>query len=163
MTPERWQKTEDIFHSAAALPAAERKAFLLEACANDEALLAEVERLLASHETASGFIEGSALEVAAGELAEARADAMQGKVVGRYQILRLISEGGMGEVYLAEDTALGRKVALKVLLPTYADKDRDSLRRFQQEARAASALSHPNTAHIYEIGESDGANFIAME
>src|SRR5438128_5466314 len=85
-----------------------------------------------------------------------------GTRLGRYEIHSKIGAGGMGEVYLAQDTKLERKVALKVLpveLATYQDR----MQRFTQEAKAAAALNHPNIAHIYEIGESDGTNFIAME
>src|SRR6266852_3189905 len=85
-----------------------------------------------------------------------------GTKLGRYEIRAKIGEGGMGEVYLAEDTQLHRKVALKIL-PTEVAANRDRMRRFNQEATAAAALNHPNIAHIYEIGESDGMNFIAME
>lgn len=145
------------------MPPANRSAFLNEAVADDPDLRSEIDGLLLSHERGADFIEIPALEVAASTLAEEQAQAVRGKVIGRYRILQSIGAGGMGEVYLAEDITLGRKVALKVLLPTYAEKDRDSLRRFQQEARAASSLSHPNTAHVYEIGEADGSNFIAME
>src|SRR5438552_1167389 len=85
-----------------------------------------------------------------------------GTKLGRYEILSKIGEGGMGEVYLAEDTQLHRKVALKVL-PADVAANKDRMRRFNQEATAAAALNHPNIAHIYEIGESQGTNFIAME
>src|SRR6202163_2020199 len=85
-----------------------------------------------------------------------------GTHLGRYEIRAKIGEGGMGEVYLAEDTQLHRKVALKIL-PAEVAANRDRMRRFNQEATAAAALNHPNIAHIYEIGESDGVNFIAME
>lgn len=145
------------------MPPANRSAFLDTFLADEPELRSEIELLLSSHEMGTDFIEKSALEVAASALAEEQCRAIRGKIIGRYRILESIGAGGMGEVYLAEDDSLGRKVALKVLLPAYAEKDRDSLRRFQQEARAASALSHPNTADIYEIGEADGINFIAME
>src|ERR1700675_1668954 len=84
------------------------------------------------------------------------------ETLAHYRMLSLLGAGGMGEVFLAEDTRLHRKVALKVLLPEVA-KDAERLARFVQEARAASALSHPNAAHIYEIGEADGAHYLAME
>jgi two-component system LytT family response regulator len=84
------------------------------------------------------------------------------ETLAHYRILSLLGKGGMGEVFLAEDTRLNRKVALKVLLPEVAE-DTEKLARFVQEARAASALSHPNAAHIYEIGEADGRHFLAME
>ena len=82
--------------------------------------------------------------------------------LGRYEIKTQLGAGGMGEVYLAQDTTLDRKVALKIL-PADLAANQDRMRRFVQEAKAAAALNHPNIAHIYEIGESDGTNFIAME
>src|ERR1700682_272532 len=82
--------------------------------------------------------------------------------VSHYRIVSKIAAGGMGEVYLAQDTKLDRKVALKIL-PADLAANQDRMRRFVQEAKAAAALNHPNIAHIYEIGESDGVNFIAME
>ena len=85
-----------------------------------------------------------------------------GEKLGRYEIRSKIGAGGMGEVYLAEDTRLHRKVALKIL-PTELAANKDRMRRFEQEARAAAALNHPNIAHIYEIGEGGGVNFMAME
>src|SRR5499427_9600105 len=85
-----------------------------------------------------------------------------GTKLGRYEIRSKIGEGGMGQVYLAEDTRLHRKVALKIL-PAELASNRDRMRRFEQEATAAAALNHPNIAHIYEIGESDNTHFIAME
>src|SRR5438132_7830707 len=87
---------------------------------------------------------------------------IQGKRLGRYEIRSQLGEGGMGEVYLALDTKLDRKVALKSL-PAEVASNQDRMRRFTQEAKAAAALNHPNIAHIYEIGESEGVNFIAME
>src|SRR5258707_11419589 len=85
-----------------------------------------------------------------------------GTKLGRYEIRSKIGEGGMGEVYLALDTKLDRKVALKIL-PAEVASHQDRMRRFVQEAKAAAALNHPHIAHIYEIGESDGTDFIAME
>src|SRR5881227_3610504 len=85
-----------------------------------------------------------------------------GTKLGRYEIRSQLGAGGMGEVYLAEDTSLHRKVALKIL-PADLASNQDRMRRFDQEATAAAALNHPNIAHIYEIGEADGVHFIAME
>src|SRR5437764_14632502 len=85
-----------------------------------------------------------------------------GTKLGRYEIRAKIGEGGMGEVYLAEDMQLRRRVALKIL-PREVASNKDRMRRFTQEAQAAAALNHPHIAHIYEIGEADGLHFIAME
>jgi serine/threonine protein kinase len=85
-----------------------------------------------------------------------------GTKLGRYEIRSKVGAGGMGEVYLAEDTRLHRKVALKIL-PTELAANKDRMRRFEQEAQAAAALNHPNIAHIYEIGEGGGVDFMAME
>src|SRR5436190_23845315 len=85
-----------------------------------------------------------------------------GTKLGRYEIRSKIGEGGMGEVYLAQDTKLDRKVALKIL-PAELAANRDRMERFVREAKSAAALNHPNIATIHEIGESDGVNFIAME
>src|ERR671932_380805 len=85
-----------------------------------------------------------------------------GTTLGRYRVASQIGEGGMGEVYLARDTQLERDVALKILPPELAAHG-ERMSRFRQEARAAAALNHPAIAHIYEIGEANGVNFIALE
>jgi eukaryotic-like serine/threonine-protein kinase len=87
---------------------------------------------------------------------------MQGTKLGRYEVCSKIGEGGMGEVYLAQDTKLDRKVGLKIL-PADVASNRDRMERFTREAKSAAALNHPNIAHMYEIGESEGTHFIAME
>ena len=138
----------------------ERAAFLDRACAGDEELRREVESLIASHEQASNFIATPALAVAAGLLA--RRDSLVGQTVAHYRVLSLVGEGGMGEVYLAEDTRLGRRVALKLLSAAFTNDD-DRMRRFMQEARAASALNHPNILTVHEIGRANGVDFIATE
>ncbi len=159
--PERWQRVKEIFQGALERKGAEREAFLAECC--DADLRAEVESLLRSYEVAGSFMESPAVAQAADSLAGAAQKLSAGQRVKHYQIVNLIGEGGMGEVYLATDTILGRRVALKVL-PTFVRNDSDRLRRFTQEARAASRLSHPNVCVVHEIGETDdGRPFIAME
>src|SRR5207253_4830682 len=162
MKPERWQKVEELYHAALERPAESRADFLSAACGDDEDLHREVESLLALQSKAENFIEKPALEVAAKAVAEDSDTSVIGKQIGNYQILSLLGQGGMGEVYLAEDAKLGRKVALK-FLPSYSAANRDRLRRFEQEARSASALNHPNILTIHEIGETDGRRFIATE
>jgi serine/threonine protein kinase/Tol biopolymer transport system component len=163
MTPERWQRVEDLFQAARNRTSADgRAAFLDGVCAGDAELRAEVEGLLDAEDSAGSFINTSAMRVAAGMIADERAAEMLGQSVAHYKILSPLGAGGMGEIYLAEDAELGRKVALK-FLPDYAIVDDERVRRFRQEARVASALSHPNIAHIYEIGEWNGAAFIALE
>src|SRR5205809_960900 len=166
MMPERWQQLDRLFHSALERAPEERAAFLDQACAGDQQLRKEVEVLIAAHERAGSFIEKPALEVEAWSLANRRGDAgnepMLGKTVGRYRVLAPLGAGGMGEVYLAQDTVLGRKVALK-LLPAYFTKDPERLRRFEQEARSASALNHPNIVTVHEIGQDGAFHFITQE
>jgi serine/threonine protein kinase len=137
-------------------------AFLAEACAGDFTLRGEVESLLRCDARAEYFVEAPALEVAAQLRAEEQAQSMIGRQLGHYQILSLLGVGGMGEVYLAKDTKLARKVALK-LLPAEVTQDTGRLRRFIREARAASALNHPNIITIHEVSEADGAHFIVTE
>jgi serine/threonine-protein kinase len=162
MTPERYQQVEQLYQETLARPAGERAAFLEMACADDEALRREVESLLAAYEQAGSFLETPPDQVAAEMLAAEKARSMAGRMLGHYQVRSLLGTGGMGEIYLAQDLRLGRPVALK-LLPAHFTGDADRMRRFVQEAKAASALSHPNVAHIYEIGEAEGVHFIAME
>lgn len=162
MTPERWQKVKEIFNSAIQYGPAERGAFLSGACSGDDALRSEVESLMASHEKTGNFIEVSTYQAAAESLVKEEAELKPGQTIGSYEILSFISRGGMGEVYLAQDPRLGRKVALK-LLPASFTKEVDRLRRFEQEARAASALNHPNIITIYEIQQAGSSHVIATE
>ncbi len=162
MKPERWQEIKQLCHSALQHTASERATFLDQACAGDEALLRDVEALLAQEKQAEHFMEAPALEVAAQEMAEDKFPSFVGKQVSHYQILSRLGAGGMGEVYLARDTRLDRIVALKIL-PADVGADQDHMRRFVQEAKAASAINHPNVATVYDIGEGDGISFIVME
>ncbi|HET6851173.1 MAG TPA: protein kinase, partial [Pyrinomonadaceae bacterium] len=162
MTPERWQQVKEIFNSALMYRPEERGPFIVQACSGDENLRSEVESLIASHEQSGSFIDKPAFEAAASLLAGERAELKPGQTIASYEVLSFISRGGMGEVYLAEDKRLGRKVALK-LLPSSFTTDDDRLRRFEQEARAASALNHPNIITIYEIRQAAGSHVIATE
>jgi eukaryotic-like serine/threonine-protein kinase len=162
MTPERYRRIGELYHSALELAPGERPPFLAGACGGDEELLREVESLIASHEQAGSFIESPAIEVAAEIVAEDSYGDMSGRLLSHYEIKSLLGAGGMGEVYLARDTRLGRQVALK-LLPGAFVNDAERVRRFEQEARAASALNHPNILTIYEIERAEDKHFIAME
>ncbi|HEY0761635.1 MAG TPA: protein kinase [Pyrinomonadaceae bacterium] len=162
MTPERWQQVKEIFNSAINYRPEERSSFVSRACSGDEELRNEVESLIASHEESGSFIDQPAFEAAASLLGRESRELNAGQMIGSYEVISFISRGGMGEVYLAEDKRLGRKVALK-LLPASFTTDDDRLRRFEQEARAASALNHPNIITIYEIREAAGSHVIATE
>ena len=162
MTPERWQQVKEIFHSAINYRPEERSSFVSRACSGDDELRNEVESLIASHEESGSFIDKPAFEAAASLLSREKIELNSGQMIASYEVVSFISRGGMGEVYLAEDKRLGRKVALK-LLPVSFTTDDDRLRRFEQEARAASALNHPNIITIYEITKAAGSHVIATE
>src|SRR5947207_2655363 len=162
MTPERWQQVNELFQAVADRTPDERTTFLQRACQGDEALLREVESLITSHESAENFIESPAFEIAPELLTKEPAGAIKGELIGRYRIESLVGVGGMGEVYLARDEQLGRKVALK-FLPERLTADKTQLSRFKSEARTASALNHPNILTVYEIGTDGKRHFIATE
>jgi serine/threonine protein kinase len=162
MSPERWQQVKEIFNSAINYRPEERGVFLSQACSGDENLRREVESLIASHEQSGEFIDQPAFVAAASLLADEKVELRAGDTIGSYQVLSFISRGGMGEVYLAEDKRLGRRVALKLLPSSFTTND-DRLRRFEQEARAASALNHPNIITIYEIRQAANSHVIATE
>ena len=162
MTPERWQQINDLFHSAVERAPEDRAAFLEEACHGDESLRREVEAFIALDERAENFIESPAFEVAPELLTNDTAGALVGESIGHYRIESLIGVGGMGEVYLARDDLLGRKVALK-FLPQSLTADEAQLSRLEDEARTASALNHPNILTVHEIGVDGSRHFIATE
>ncbi|HWS88317.1 MAG TPA: protein kinase [Pyrinomonadaceae bacterium] len=163
MTPERFEQVGRICDAALKLEPVERGPFVESACGADEELRREVESLLEADEQAGDFIARPALGMAA-ELLEGGLSPLlpPGHVISHYRVLSPLGAGGMGEVYLAEDTRLGRKVALKLLLKEFTG-DPERVRRFELEARAASALNHPSILTIYEIGRAGGAYFIATE
>jgi len=162
MTPERWRKVFDLADAASALPAKERPSFLDRVCGADQELRSEIGSLLLSDEQANSFIEEPVAQALTGMLAGQREGPAKGDEFGQYRILDLIGAGGMGEVYLALDTRLDRKVALKFLSADFTN-DSGRVRRFQREARAASALSHPNIVTIYDTGQVGSTYFIAAE
>ena len=156
MTPGRWRQVKQLYQSAAERPADERDAFLTEACAGDDALRGEVERML-RHDTGDGPLDRPAWD---GSPLSSGLSA--GAQLGPYQIIETIGAGGMGRVYKARDTRLRREVALKLLPPEHL-ADPEHKQRLMREARAASALNHPGIVTVYEIGSDRGVDYIAME
>ena len=161
MKTDRWRQIEQLYHAAREREPGERDRFLREACTDDQ-VRGEVESLLGREALADSFLEAPALEVTAAALAEGRARSMFGRVLGHYEITDFLGAGGMGEVYRARDSRIGRDVAIKVLPPGIAARP-ERLRRFEQEARAAGAINHPNILTIYDVGVQDGAPFVVYE
>lgn len=160
--PENWHKVKEIFYDALQLSAEERETFLDESCKKDDDLRREVELMLASSDAAGSFMEDPAIGEFGGVITGNNNKLRVGQNFSHYNILKLLGRGGMGEVYLAEDTSLERKVALKILPSVFA-LEAERLRRFVREAKAVSALNHPNILTIYETGETDDTNYIASE
>ena len=166
MNPDLWKKVDALLEEALAQPPDEREAFVIEASKDDAELKNEVLSLLKAQAQASNFMERSAMKVAAAALAQdvnlTTSFSLAGKQLANYKIEKLLGAGGMGEVYLARDSKLDRLVALKTL-PWHFVADTERSNRFQREARALSALNHPNLVTVYEVGEANGLHFIAME
>ena len=163
MTPERWQHIKTVFYGALACPPSERDSFLDSACAGDDAVRREVSELISAHGESDEFLSAPAFQLAARSLGRKPEALAPEQLISHYRIISSLGAGGMGEVYLAEDTRLRRRVALKLLPPSFTGET-DRVLRFAQEARAASALSHPNVCTIHEVGEGeDGRHFIVME
>jgi eukaryotic-like serine/threonine-protein kinase len=163
MDPERLRQIEERYHAALELSPAERESFIEQSCGEDEDLRRELETLLAVERSSNDFLEKPPLSLAAEmfSLKERQAN-LAGKEISHYKIIRLLGAGGMGEVYLAEDTKLRRQLALKILTAQF-ETDVERIKRFKKEARAVSALNHPNIITIYAIEETETGNFIATE
>jgi serine/threonine protein kinase len=166
MKADRWRQVEQLYDAAVDLPVAERAKFAEEACAGDEDLRRELLSLLAAEQKVGDFMASPALDIAARAVAREQTSFKQSSFIGRefgaYKIEKLLGVGGMGEVYLAHDARLARKIALKILPPQFIS-DPERVRRFERESRAVSALNHPNLITIYDIGIADGVQYIATE
>ncbi|HEX8999800.1 MAG TPA: serine/threonine-protein kinase, partial [Blastocatellia bacterium] len=158
MNSERWQQIETLFHDASELAPDARGPFLESACAGDAELRNQVEALLQSLEESGDFIEAPPVA----QTVSSPTASFIGRAIGHYKVVSLLGAGGMGEVYLARDSKLDRPIALKIL-PAQFTADPMQVQRFAREARAASALNHPNIITIHEIGHDAGAHFIATE
>src|SRR5262245_38329065 len=159
MKPERWQHIDKLLGEALELEAGQRAAFLDQACAGDEELRRKIDALLAAHEEAKSFIEVPAFEGIAKSLAE-QARSMVRQQLGHYQVLDLLGAGGMGVVWRAKDTRLGREVAIKTLPREFG---RHRLARFEREAKLLASLNHPNIAAIHGLDEDRGTRFLVLE
>jgi Tol biopolymer transport system component len=162
MTPERWKRIEELYHEARARPPAERAAFLANACTNDEAIRRNVESLLVDSESDDGFLAEPALATSVQRITDFVLTTMSGASLGGYQLRALLGAGGMGQVYQAHDSKLGRDVAIKILPPAFTSHP-DRLARFEREARMLASLNHPNICGIYGIEESNGIRFLILE
>ena len=160
MKPEQWLRAEDLFHAALRRPPEARKSFLDEACGDAVELRRQIEMLISKDEQAGTFLERPALMDVTAVLG--RRASLAGREFGPYRILSRLGAGGMGEVYRAHDSKLGRDVAIKTLTSEFA-RDPGRLARFRREARTLAALNHPNIATIYGLEESPDADYLVLE
>lgn len=165
MKSDRWQEIERIFHLARQQDPAKREVFLEKACEGDESLRREVDSLLASRSEAEDFIESPAVEVVARAIADDRVKQhsdLVGRTLLRYQIIKQVGSGGMGEVYQAKDLSLDRDVGIKVISQEFA-RDPDRISRFKREAKLLASLNHPNIAAIHGLEASGETQFLVLE
>jgi eukaryotic-like serine/threonine-protein kinase len=163
MDSERWRQIEQLYHAALARKPEHRHAFVVEACDSNDELIREVESLLAQDVGASSPLDVPAWQGAESLLGEPKTERLlRGTQLGPYKIEILIGFGGMGEVYRARDTRLGRDVAIKVLQSEFSS-DPERRRRFEREARAAAMVNHPNITAVYDVGMHDGALYVVSE
>src|SRR5262245_19654056 len=161
MTPERWRRIEEIFYAAVEREPAERMGFLEQACDGDPDLRKNVQTLLNAGDRHGPFLDAGGLE-AARAMAASLQQSLIGQQIGPYEVLALLGTGGMGEVYRASDERLGREVAIKIL-PAEFWQDGERLRRFEQEARTAGMLSHPNILTVHDVGVHENTPYIVSE
>jgi serine/threonine protein kinase/tetratricopeptide (TPR) repeat protein/class 3 adenylate cyclase len=162
MTPDRWKIIDQLLDALLELEPSKRSDFLDKSCANDDQLRQELESLLSAHGQSEGFINTLRADAAAELFGEPGPEELLDRSISHYRVMNLLGSGGMGEVYLACDTRLGRPVALKLLAGDFT-RDRSRVRRFKQEASAASALNHPGILTVYEIGQHEDLHFIVTE
>ncbi|NNF01022.1 MAG: serine/threonine-protein kinase, partial [Pyrinomonadaceae bacterium] len=159
---DKWHQVKEIFVDALRQEAVDRSEFIEKRCSGDMGLKAEVESLLSSYDSTESFLESPAVGEVAELLAADSSRLKDGDFLKHYRIVKKIGAGGMGEVYLASDTKLGRQVAIKILSESF-ESGHSNLKRFFLEAKAASGLNHPNIMVVHEIGEFDGTHYIASE
>jgi serine/threonine protein kinase/tetratricopeptide (TPR) repeat protein len=162
MANKDWQQIETLFHAALPLDAGERPAFLAQACAGNEWLQLEVESLIRAFEGSNGFIDQPAFGLGIEVMQAGSSSSMSGQTVGGYKVLKRLGKGGMGEVYLAEDTRLGRNVALKFLSSEFVG-DNWAKRQLVKEAQSVAMLDHPNICSIYGIEQAGDHSFLIMQ
>ncbi len=162
MTAGRYQEIDTLFGDLLQLPREDRAASLAHSCRGDENLRNTLEALLAAYESEDGFLDAPAFLLLDHDPSAQQRTDLSGVVIGGYRILQPLGAGALAEVWLAKDERLQRQVALKILRAKFV-RDSNQVLRFEQEARAASKLSHPNIVTIHEIGESEGIHFIAQE
>ena len=167
----RWSQVKRVFQAALAQPSEQRRSFVCDQCGEDDALLREVEVLLAAHERAGNFVERPAIEAVvssstfgglSGDVEPVERVLEPGLRLGPYEVVDAIGRGGMGEVYRARDTRLGRTVAIKVL-PAHVATNADLKQRFEREARALATISHPHICPVFDVGAQDGLDYLVME